>query len=143
LRVAPTDPEDKHACDSQRRGHLHGLHNAPTPGHVPGSLACSGKAVAAFGAAVANRPPFESRLRSVMEVRRHQPDISPDIPRELRSDLLGKFGRNRECGAGGDRQHIALPGNSKTKESAALSRETPCLKLEKSLFSATSILSWR
>jgi hypothetical protein len=67
-----------------------------------------------------------------MEVRRHQPDISPDIPRELRSDLLGKFGRNRECGAGGDRQHIALPGNSKTKESAALSRETPRLKLEKS-----------
>jgi hypothetical protein len=62
-----------------------------------------------------------------MEGRHH-----PDIPRELRSDLLGKFGRNRECGAGGDRQHIALPGNSKTKESAALNRETPCLKLEKS-----------
>jgi hypothetical protein len=70
-----------------------------------------------------------------MEVRRHQPDISPDIPRELRSDLLGKFGRNRECGAGGDRQHIALPGNSKTKESAALSREAPCLKLKKVQFS--------
>jgi hypothetical protein len=50
LRVAPTDPEDKYACDSQRRGHLHRLHNAPTPppGHAPGILACSWKAVAAF-----------------------------------------------------------------------------------------------
>jgi hypothetical protein len=62
--------------------------------------------VAAFGAAVAHRPPFEALrppLKTVMEVRRHQPDIFPDIPRELRSDLLGKFGRNRERGAGSDR----------------------------------------
>ena len=56
-----------------------------------------------------SKPLCGRRLRSVMEVRRHQPDIFPDIPMELRSDLLGKFGRNREYGAGGNRQHIVLP----------------------------------
>jgi hypothetical protein len=77
-----------------------------------------------------------------MEVRRHQSDISPDIPRESRSDLLGKFGRNREFGAGSDRQRVALPGNSKTKESAALSRETQSLKLESSIpILGTSIIN--
>jgi hypothetical protein len=30
-----------------------------------------------------------------MEVRHPRPVISPDIPRELRSDLLGKFGLDR------------------------------------------------
>jgi hypothetical protein len=113
----------------------------PPPGHAPDSSIAPGRPWPLSGRhlpIVRRSKPLCGRwARSVMEGRRH-----PDIPRKLRSYLLGKFGRNRECGAGGDRQQIALPGNSKTKESAALIRETSCLKPESPVL-GTSILNCR
>ena len=67
-----------------------------------------------------------------MEVRRHRPGISLDIPRELGSDQLGKLGLS--IGAvlvviASTSHYLDIP---KRKGSAAFSRETPRLKLEMS-----------
>ena len=68
-----------------------------------------------------------------MEVRRHRPGISPDIPRELRNDLLGKRGS-----IGAMLVVIASTSHSldipKQKRSAAFSRDALRLELQKSDF---------
>lgn len=68
-----------------------------------------------------------------MEVRHHRPGISPDIPKELRSDLLGKRG---SIGAvlvviASTSPRLDIP---KQKRSATFSRDTPRLELQKSDF---------